>query len=77
MNNNYTAIIKKFFADNGFEINEEINLFESGVIDSMIVIELVSFIEENLSTNISPNLMTYENLKDIKSINNVIIKSIE
>ena len=47
-------IESNFLVDlSGADFNDETNLFESGIIDSFGVIELISFIEKEFSINIS------------------------
>lgn len=61
-------IINNFFINQGFDVNENINLFESGRIDSMGIVELLVYIEKELSISIDASKMIADNFKTINSI---------
>jgi len=54
------------------EFDENTDLFESGIIDSMGVIELVSFIEERYDVSLDAKQMSADNFKTVNSILSLI-----
>ena len=54
--------------------DENTDLFESGIIDSMGVIELVSFIEERYDVSLDAKQMSADNFKTVNSILSLIQK---
>lgn len=61
-------IIQNFFKKN---IKPNLNLFESGILDSLRVIELIEFIEKKTKKKISKkklNQKSFENIKNILKI---------
>ena len=63
-----TALIAHFFSERGFEINSDSDLFESGAIDSMGIIELVVFLEEKLGVSLDAAQMTADNFRTLNAI---------
>jgi len=61
-------IIVKFFRGRGFEINSNSDLFESGAIDSMGIIELVVFLEEKFDVSLDAAQMTADNFRTLTAI---------
>ena len=63
------AAIHSFFVERGKRAPEEdCDFFESGLIDSMELLELLMFLEDSLSLEIDQDLMTADNFRSIKSI---------
>ena len=60
--------IKEFFEMRGFDINQDTDLFESGAIDSMDIIELIVFIEERLNIRLDVSLLLADNFRNLTSI---------
>ena len=52
----------------GFDINQDTDLFESGAIDSMDIIELMAFIEERLNIKLDVSLLLADNFRNLASI---------
>ena len=65
---NYEVSIKEFFEMRGFDVNNETDLFESGAIDSMGIIELIVYIEEKLHIKVDVSLLLAENFRSLASI---------
>jgi len=60
--------IKSFFNERGFKIDNNGDLFESGVIDSMGIIELIVFIEEQFDIKLDAIQMSANNFRTLDSI---------
>ena len=56
------------------DLDENTDLFESGIIDSMGVIELVNFIEERYDVSLDAKQMSADNFKTVNSILSLIQK---
>lgn len=50
------------------EVDDDTDLFSSGLIDSLTVVELVSFVEAELGLAIPPSEITMENFDSINRI---------
>jgi methoxymalonate biosynthesis acyl carrier protein len=61
-------IIRRFFSERGPIIDDDLDLFESGVIDSMTVIELIVYLEKQLETHLNAETITMDNFRTIKRI---------
>ena len=57
-----------YFAEQGTPVGVNDDLFGTNVIDSMGVIELVLFIEENLGIELNQDTMRAENFRTIERI---------
>ena len=57
-----------YFVKQGKSVEPDDDLFETNTIDSMGVIELVLFVEENLGVELNQNMMEKENFKTIEKI---------
>lgn len=55
---------------------QEVNLIESGILDSMSITNLVNFIHEKFQVEIEPGDVTPENFKSINSIAALVNKSL-
>ncbi|MDA9319343.1 phosphopantetheine-binding protein [Candidatus Thioglobus sp.] len=66
--NNYKEDIREFFQMRGYEVIEDTDLFESGAIDSMGIIELIVFIEEELGIKLEVSLLLADNFRNIDLI---------
>ena len=60
--------IKSFFNERGFKIDNNRDLFESGVIDSMGIIELIVFIEEQFDIKLDAIQMSANNFRTLGTI---------
>ena len=65
-------LICQFFINQGIPIDENIDLFESGAIDSMGIIELIAYLEKESAINIDASKMTADNFKTINAILNLL-----
>jgi acyl carrier protein len=61
-------IVQKFPLARRRNIADDDNLLESGVIDSLGVLEIVTFLHEDFSIEISDDELTPENFQSIRSI---------
>ncbi len=74
---NITDELKEFFVKNRFisstsEISEDDSLLENGIIDSVGMIELVSFIESKYDIKVDEDDLMPENFDSLKAIENFI-----
>ena len=70
------ALIVAFFEDRGYQVNDQTDLFESGAIDSLGIIELVVFIEEHLGVQLDAANMTADNFRTLQAISTVIERAL-
>lgn len=74
-------VIRKFivedllFDDADAKVNDDTVLVE-GLLDSLALIQLVAFIEEEFSIQIDDSLITSDNLKDIASVDSMVTTAI-
>lgn len=61
-------IKKNFLYDEKKELNIQASLYETGVIDSMGTIELISFLESNYNIKFDDDELTAENFDSIEKI---------
>lgn len=66
------ASIIKYFRSFGKLVDEDTNLFEADIIDSMGLIELVVFIEAEFGIPIDQEDLKIQNFKTIRSVANII-----
>ncbi len=67
-------IAKEFLHDTNkeTEIPEDLNLIDAGIIDSLGLLRIVVFLEEQFQVVIEPEDMVPENLNSIKAISNMV-----
>jgi acyl carrier protein len=53
------------FSDNGFPYGDDVSFLEEGVVDSIGVMELVAFVEENFSVKVDDLDVTPENFDSV------------
>jgi len=53
------------FSDNGFPYSEDASFLEEGIVDSIGVMELVAFVEENFSVKVDDLDVTPENFDSV------------
>ena len=53
------------FSDNGFPHGDDVSFLEEGVVDSIGVMELVAFVEENYSVKVDDLDVTPENFDSV------------
>ena len=61
-------IIKKFLYGKGERLKEDTSLVDEGIIDSLGILELVSFLEETFEIQFDDEEIVAENLENLKSI---------
>ena len=54
--------------DDEIEINENTSLFRDKVLDSMSLVELISFLEENYEIKVLPMEIIFENLDTVSNM---------
>jgi len=68
--------IKKFileeFLPNGYDLNNNELLFDSGIIDSLGMIKLTAFIENTFDIVINPSEVTMDNFNTVEKIARII-----
>lgn len=62
------------FSSTGFPYNDSTSFLETGVIDSMNVLELVVFIEENFGITVEDSDFTPDNFDSIDKISDFIAR---
>ncbi len=67
----HNAIVT-YFSDMGMTPGDDTDLFEANIIDSMGLIELVTFIDQELHVAINQDAMKLENFRTINDIVNTI-----
>lgn len=66
--------LKEFFKSySGHAAGFDENLFDSGAIDSMGVLELLNFLIEEFKVSVDPESVTEENLSTINAISSLVI----
>ena len=68
----YDFIQSEFLQNGSKPIAANDNLIEDGVIDSLAILILISFIEEQYSVSINPEDVVLENFESIEAINSLI-----
>ena len=69
-----TRFITQEFLDNTEveTIPEDLDLVESGIVDSLGLLRIVAFLEEELNVVIEPEAMVPDNLSSIRAILNLV-----
>ena len=72
-------ILKEFISDNflfgnGYDLSNETDLFEKGIIDSTGIIELISFIEETFKISIEDDELVLDNFSNLNNIKTFLQK---
>lgn len=62
-----------YLFDDEFQINEDTDFFENGIIDSTGIIELVSFLEETFDITVNDDELVPENFSSLLKINNYLV----
>ena len=71
---NLREVIARFIADEFLgdteaqNIPDDLNLIDAGIIDSLGLLKIVAFLEEELRVTIEPEAMVPENLNSIRAI---------
>lgn len=53
------------FSDNGFELDNDESFLEAGVVDSLGVLELVTFVEENFDVQVADEEIVPDNFDSV------------
>ena len=61
-------LLENYFFDDGEHLQEEDSFLESGILDSVGVLELVTFLEKSFNIQIKDEELVPENLDSLKSI---------
>ena len=69
--------IIEYFNRQGESVDIEMNIFESGIIDSMGIIDLVCYIEEEMEIELNQDFMKKENFESISTISNCLLELVE
>jgi acyl carrier protein len=72
-----TAFVRSLAPEQAGRIRATTKLFESGIIDSYKVLELISFIEAELGIRIPDERIVLENLRSILAITNAFWKPLQ
>lgn len=64
------------FLPKSYELKDEELLFESGIFDSLGLIELITFIKENFKIFIKPSEVTLDNFNTINKIAKIVSEKI-
>ena len=71
-------IIKNFlFSDQKENIDENLSLYEKGIIDSTGVLEIVDFLEETFGIEIEDDELVPDNLDSIKKMSKFVQRKID
>ncbi len=62
------------FMDSNTQLNDTDSLTQSGIMDSIGLLELLDFISEKYSIEIPEDMLTPENLDSLQGITNMIVK---
>lgn len=54
------------------EINNSMEIYNSGIVSSLVVLELMTYIEKQYQVVIRPEKLVEDNFKDIKTISNFV-----
>jgi acyl carrier protein len=76
MNHRHTIkqyIIDEYVPDaSQTSITDDMDLLENGIVDSLAVLKLVAFIEDNFDVTLQPEEIDPDNLKSVNAINDLI-----
>lgn len=56
------------FSDNGYPYGDEVSFLDEGIVDSIGVMELVTFVEENFGVQVADADVTPENFDSVKKM---------
>ena len=71
-------IIKNFlFSDQKENIDENLSLYEKGIIDSTGVLEVVDFLEETFGIEIEDDELVPDNLDSIKKMSKFVLRKMD
>ncbi|RCK72836.1 MAG: hypothetical protein IGBAC_0328 [Ignavibacteriae bacterium] len=70
-------IKKNFLFDEKKEVDNDISLYQSGIIDSMGTIELISFLENTYKIRFDDDELIAENFDSINAISNFLYNKLQ
>jgi len=56
------------FSDNGFELDNDESFLDAGVVDSLGVLELVTFVEENFGVQVADDEIVPDNFDSVNRL---------
>lgn len=67
-------IVRKFIEKfvSGKELNDDTNIFESGLVNSLFAMQLVAFVEKEFDVVVENDDINLNNFEDINSIVNLV-----
>ncbi len=74
MKNTIREFLRKYFDESTIEDGD--NIFETGLVNSLFAMQLVSFLEDNYDINFENDELDIENFKDINSIVALVEKKV-
>ncbi len=60
------------FSDNGFKYDDDASFLEEGIVDSLGIMDLVSFIEETFGLTVADEDLTPDNFDSVNKLANYI-----
>jgi len=66
--------IKSSSFNHGNVLNDELHIFDEGILDSMGLLGLISFLKENFNIQVSDKDLTEENFESVKAITNFVLQ---
>lgn len=73
MKEKITAYIKETLLENEIELKEEDDLLNTGLVDSIGVVKLIAFIEEEFEIRVPPEDMVIEHFISVEAIENYLL----
>lgn len=70
MENDIYKYIEKIALTKGVSIDSDTNLFDTGILDSLEIITLLTYLQDNEGLLFSPDDLQYENFQTINKIIN-------
>lgn len=70
-------IVDRFLDGNSSRLQDEDSLFEAGIIDSLGVLNLVSFLEKSFGVRVKDEELTPENFETVNSIHDFVNRKLE
>ena len=72
-------VIRKFIEKfvGGKELNDDTNIFESGMVNSLFAMQLVAFVEKEFDITVENEDIDLSNFKDINSIVKLVESKLE
>jgi acyl carrier protein len=74
--------LAQFFAQDevsreaGFVVEPDTDIVGAGLVDSMAIFRLITFVEEAFAITISPDEVVLENFQTLRAVRNLIVKKL-